>query len=202
MKRAVGRTMDVGLDVGSTEICVIIAEVGGTGALDVVGVGASPSRGLRKGVVVNIDSTVEAIRKAVDEAEQMAGTEISAVYAGLAGGHIRGLNSRGVLGVSGKHREVGALDIERALEDPLEERPQVRGADLAQRPAALPHERAGGGEQSELGVELSERHRAPVSTGEGEQNGKRDEALEGRQQAQSDDQDDPVAPEEIGDDEP
>jgi cell division protein FtsA len=116
MKRAVGRSMVVGLDVGTTKICVIIAEVGGTGALDVVGVGASPSRGLRKGVVVNIDSTVEAIRKAVDEAEQMAGTEISAVYAGVAGGHIRGLNSRGVVGVSGKHREVGALDIERALE--------------------------------------------------------------------------------------
>src|SRR3989454_1823306 len=86
------------------------------GGLDVVGVGASPSRGLRKGVVVNIDSTVESIRKAVAEAEQMAGVEVASVYAGVAGGHIRGINSGGVGAVSGGNREVSPSDVERTLE--------------------------------------------------------------------------------------
>ena len=107
--------MIVGLDVGTTKICAIIAEIGPLGGLDVVGVGASASRGLRKGVVVNIDSTVESIRKAVAEAEQMAGVEVAAVYAGVAGGHIRGINSRGVVAVSGRNREVSGGDVERAL---------------------------------------------------------------------------------------
>jgi cell division protein FtsA len=116
VRRGREQNVIVGLDVGTTKICVIIAELGPTGGLDVIGVGASPSRGLRKGVVVNIDSTVEAIRKAVAEAEQMAGVEVSSVYAGVAGGHIRGINSRGVVAVSGKNREVSQGDIERALE--------------------------------------------------------------------------------------
>ena len=116
MKRSREPNVIVGLDVGTTKICAIVAEPGPLGGLDVIGVGASPSRGLRKGVVVNIDSTVEAIRRAVGEAEQMAGVEVTAVYAGVAGGHIRGLNSRGVVAVSGKNREVGAGDVERALE--------------------------------------------------------------------------------------
>jgi cell division protein FtsA len=81
-----------------------------------VGVGTAPSRGLRRGIVVNIDSTVEAIKLAVSEAEQMAGVEVSGVYAGVAGGHIRGVNSRGVVAVSGKDREVSALDVERVVE--------------------------------------------------------------------------------------
>jgi cell division protein FtsA len=76
----------------------------------------SPSRGLRKGVVVNIDSTVESIKHAVAEAEEMAGVEIQSVIAGVAGGHIRGINSRGVVAVSGKHREVSQTDIDRALD--------------------------------------------------------------------------------------
>ena len=76
----------------------------------------SPSRGLRKGVVVNIDSTVESIKQAVSEAEEMAGLEITSVLAGVAGGHIRGVNSRGVIAVSGKHREVSQADIDRALD--------------------------------------------------------------------------------------
>jgi cell division protein FtsA len=82
----------------------------------VIGVGSAPSRGLRKGVVVNIEYTVEAIRQAVAEAEQMAGVEVSAAYAGVAGGHIRALNSRGVVPVSGREREVSPADVERALE--------------------------------------------------------------------------------------
>jgi len=94
----------------------VIAELARAGGLDVVGVGAAPSRGLRKGVVVNIESTVEAIKQAVAEAEQMAGVEVSGVYAGVAGGHIRGVNSRGVVAVSGKEREVSGADVERAID--------------------------------------------------------------------------------------
>jgi cell division protein FtsA len=106
----------VGLDVGTTKVCCVIAEPNATGGIDVVGVGAAPSRGLRKGVVVNIEATVEAIRQAVADAEQMAGAEVSGVYVGVAGGHVRGLNSRGVVPVSGKEREVSALDVQRAVE--------------------------------------------------------------------------------------
>lgn len=106
----------MGLDVGTTKICCVIAEPGPDGALEVVGLGSSPSRGLRKGVVVNIDATVEAIKQAVAEAEEMAGVEVSRVYAGVAGGHIRGVNSRGVVAISGKHREVNEADVARAVD--------------------------------------------------------------------------------------
>ena len=106
----------VGLDVGTTKICAVIAAPCGASALDVVGVGAAPSRGLRRGVVVNIDSTVEAIKQAVAEAEQMAGVEVAAVYAGVAGGHIRSVNSRGVVAISGKDREVSQTDVDRAVD--------------------------------------------------------------------------------------
>jgi cell division protein FtsA len=102
--------------VGTTKICAVIAEAGAGGRLEVIAVGAAASRGLRKGVVVNIDSTVEAIKQAVGEAEQAAGLEVAAVYAGVAGGHIRGLNSRGVVAVSGKDREVSPADVARAVE--------------------------------------------------------------------------------------
>src|SRR5438093_82001 len=78
--------------------------------------GTAPSRGLRRGIVVNIDSTVEAIKAAVGEAEQMAGVEVAGVYAGVAGGHIRGVNSRGVVAVSGKDREVDPTDVARAVD--------------------------------------------------------------------------------------
>ena len=81
----------VGLDIGTTKICAIVAEVLEEGPLNIIGVGSSPSRGLRKGVVVNIDSTVESIKHAVAEAEEMAGVEIGSVIAGVAGGHIRGI---------------------------------------------------------------------------------------------------------------
>jgi cell division protein FtsA len=116
MGRAKGRAVIAGLDVGTTKICCVIAEPTPAGGLDIVGVGLSPSRGLRKGVVVNIDSTVEAVRQAVAEAEQVSGVEIGSVVAGIAGGHIRGINSRGVVAVSGKHREVSQADVDRALE--------------------------------------------------------------------------------------
>src|SRR5436853_6284070 len=116
MRRPKVPDLIVGLDVGTTKICAVIGEPAAHGGLDVVGVGTAPSRGLRRGIVVNIDSTVEAIKAAVGEAEQMAGVEVAGVYAGVAGGHIRGVNSRGVVAVSGKDREVDSTDVERAVE--------------------------------------------------------------------------------------
>jgi cell division protein FtsA len=106
----------VGLDVGTTKVCAVIAEPGSRAGIDIVGVGATASRGLRRGVVVNIESTVEAIKRAVDEAEQMAGVEVGGVYVGVAGGHIRGVNSRGAVPVAGREREVSRTDVERAVE--------------------------------------------------------------------------------------
>src|SRR5438105_4609484 len=103
----------VGLDIGTTKICCIVGEVTPDG-IDVIGIGTHPSRGLRKGVVINIEATVSSIHKAVEEAELMAGAEISAVYAGIAGGHIRGFNSQGVVAV--KDHEVKQGDIERVLD--------------------------------------------------------------------------------------
>ncbi len=103
----------VGLDIGTTKITCIVGEVTPDG-IDVVGIGTQPSRGLRKGVVINIDATVASIRRAVEEAELMAGCEISSVYAGIAGGHIRGFNSQGVVAV--KEKEVRQGDIDRVLD--------------------------------------------------------------------------------------
>ncbi|MBI2891296.1 MAG: cell division protein FtsA [Nitrospirae bacterium] len=103
----------VGLDIGTTKICVVVGEAAETGT-DVIGVGDHPSRGLRRGVVVNIDSTVESIKKAVAEAEFMAGCEINTVYIGIAGGHIRSFNSTGVIAI--KDREVKPQDVERVIE--------------------------------------------------------------------------------------
>ncbi|PYM91466.1 MAG: cell division protein FtsA [Candidatus Rokuibacteriota bacterium] len=116
MRRARPRDLVVGLDVGTTKICAVITEPGPLGVLDVIGVGTAPSRGLRRGVVVNIESTVEAIRIAVGEAEQMAGVEVAGVFAGVAGGHIRGVNSRGVVPITGRDHEVSDTDVERVVE--------------------------------------------------------------------------------------
>lgn len=103
----------VGLDIGTTKICAIVGEVSDDG-IDIIGIGSSPSTGLRKGVVINIASTVEAIRKAVKEAELMAGCEISTVYTGIAGGHIRGFNSHGIVAV--KDNEITQADINRVID--------------------------------------------------------------------------------------
>lgn len=104
-----------GLDVGTTKVCAVIGEVTPTG-VDVIGIGQHPSRGLRKGVVTNIESTVESIKRAVQEAEQMAGIEVELVYASIGGGHLRGINSHGVVAVQGRHREVSVSDVARAIE--------------------------------------------------------------------------------------
>lgn len=103
----------VGLDIGTTKTCAIVAEMTDIG-IDIIGIGSHPSEGLRKGVVVNIENTVDAIKKAVDEAEHMSGCEISSVHVGIAGGHIKGQNSLGIVAVKG--REVDDDDVRRAIE--------------------------------------------------------------------------------------
>ncbi|MGO9568428.1 MAG: cell division protein FtsA [Desulfomonilaceae bacterium] len=104
----------VGLDVGTTKICAIIGELNADGMVDIIGVGSSPSRGLRRGVVVNIDHTVSAIRKAVEDAELMAGCRVESVYAGISGGHIKGINSHGVIAI--KNREVTQVEVARVID--------------------------------------------------------------------------------------
>lgn len=103
----------VGLDIGTTKICAVVGEPTPSG-VDIVGVGTCPSNGLRKGVVVNIEQTVQSIKKAVEEAELMAGCEIRSCYAGIAGSHIKGFNSHGVIAVKGG--EVAAKDVERVID--------------------------------------------------------------------------------------
>ncbi len=103
----------VGLDVGTTKICAVVAAVDGV-KCEIVGIGTTPSKGLRKGVVINIESTVDSIKKAVEEAELMSGVPIQGVYAGIAGGHIKGFNSHGVVAV--KTREVSKKDVERVVD--------------------------------------------------------------------------------------
>jgi len=103
----------VGLDIGTTKTCAIVGEITNAG-IDIIGIGTHPSSGLRKGVVFNIDSTVDSIKRAVEEAELMSGCEIRSVFAGIAGSHIRGLNSYGIVAVKGG--EVDEYDVKRALE--------------------------------------------------------------------------------------
>ncbi len=103
----------VGLDIGTTKIAAIVGEQTDHG-LEIVGIGTHPSNGLRKGVVINIESTVDSIQKAVEEAELMAGAEISSVFVGIAGGHIKSLNSQGTVAI--KDHEVTGLDVSRVLD--------------------------------------------------------------------------------------
>jgi cell division protein FtsA len=103
----------VGLDIGTTKICAVVGEMADN-AINIIGIGTHPSLGLRKGVVVNIESTVDSIKKAIEEAELMAGCEISSVYAGIAGGHITGFNSRGIVAIKGP--EVTQQDVEHVIE--------------------------------------------------------------------------------------
>jgi cell division protein FtsA len=110
-----GAEIVTGLDIGTTKICVIIAEVTESG-VEIIGCGTNPSRGLRKGVVVNIDGTVDSIKKAVEAAEAMAGISLDSAFVGIAGGHIKGLNSRGVISVSGKNQGITQADVDRVIE--------------------------------------------------------------------------------------
>ena len=102
-----------GLDLGTTKVCAIVAELTDEG-LDIIGIGSVPSKGLKKGVIVNIESTVQAIRAAVEQAETMAGVEINTVYAGIAGSHVRGMNQDGVAAIGS--REVATEDVTRVLD--------------------------------------------------------------------------------------
>jgi cell division protein FtsA len=113
MAKAKRDELIVGLDIGTTKIAAIVGEVTEDG-LDIIGIGTAPSRGIRKGVVVNIDATVQSIEKAVEEAEHMAGCEITSVFAGIAGAHVKGLNSHGTVAV--KDKEVRDGDVSRVIE--------------------------------------------------------------------------------------
>ena len=106
--------MIVGLDIGTSKVVAIVGEIGPDGAIEIIGIGSHPSRGLKKGVVVNIESTVHSIQRAVEEAELMAGCQIHSVFAGIAGSHIRSLNSHGIVAI--RDREVMPGDVERVID--------------------------------------------------------------------------------------
>ena len=110
------RNVVAGIDVGTTKICTIIAEVSDNNITDIIGVGTSPSKGLKKGMVVDIDDTVKSIEKSVDEAERMAGLELESAFVGIAGSHISSLNSHGVVAVTGENKEITHEDIERVMD--------------------------------------------------------------------------------------
>lgn len=104
----------VALDIGTTKVCAIVAEIKSPDEINVLGVGTHPSNGLKKGVVVNIDKTIESIKSAVAQAEDMSGCEIRSVYVGVAGGHVQGMSGHGMITL--KSKEVTAPDVERAIE--------------------------------------------------------------------------------------
>jgi len=108
------KNLIVGLDIGTSKVAAIVGEITPDGTIDVIGVGSSRSRGLKKGVVVNLESTVQSIQRAVEEAELMAGCQINTVFVGIAGSHISSLNSNGVVGI--KESEVIASDIDRVID--------------------------------------------------------------------------------------
>lgn len=114
MSRKVEKSMIVGLDIGTSKITAIVGEVNEDNQLEIIGIGSHPSRGLKKGVVVNIESTVQSIQRCVEEAELMAGCQIHSVYAGIAGSHIRSMNSHGIVAI--KDREVSTNDVERVID--------------------------------------------------------------------------------------
>ena len=106
----------VGLDVGTSKIAAIVGEMTGDDGLDIIGLGLADSKGIRRGVVVNLEAAVESIKKAVDEAELTAGVEIDSVHLGLSGAHVKAFNSRGVVAVAGKNREITREDVRRAID--------------------------------------------------------------------------------------
>jgi cell division protein FtsA len=114
MAKRSDRNLLVGLDIGTSKVVAIVGEIKADGALEIIGIGSHPSRGLKKGVVVNIESTVQSIQRAVEEAELMAGCEIHSVYAGIAGSHVRSLNSHGIVAI--KDKEVVQGDVERVID--------------------------------------------------------------------------------------
>jgi cell division protein FtsA len=114
MAKKTERNLIVGLDIGTSKVAAIVGELTGDGHLEVIGFGSTPSRGLKKGVVVNLESTVQSIQRAIEEAELMAGCQIKSVFAGIAGSHIRSRNSLGVVAI--KDKEVTQYDIDRVID--------------------------------------------------------------------------------------
>ena len=114
MPKRTDRNLIVGLDIGTSKVVALVGELAPTGELEVIGIGSHPSRGLKRGVVVNIDSTVQSIQRAVEQAELMAGVEINAVYTGIAGSHVRSLNSHGIVAI--KDKEVTQGDVARVMD--------------------------------------------------------------------------------------
>jgi cell division protein FtsA len=114
MSRRSDRNLLVGLDIGTSKVVAIVGEMATDSSIEVIGIGSHPSRGLKKGVVVNIESTVQSIQRAVEEAELMAGCEIHSVYAGIAGSHVRSLNSHGIVAI--RDKEVAGGDVDRVID--------------------------------------------------------------------------------------
>ncbi len=114
MVKKTDRNIIVGLDIGTSKVVAIVGEVRDDNSIEIIGLGSHPSRGLKKGVVVNIESTVQSIQRAVEEAELMASVEIDSVYAGIAGSHVSSLNSHGIVAI--KDGEVTHADVERVID--------------------------------------------------------------------------------------
>jgi cell division protein FtsA len=106
----------VGLDIGTSKVCTVVGEIHGPGRIDVIGIGSTESKGIKRGVVVSLDAAVDSIKRSIDEAEHMAGVEIGSVTLALSGPGIKGFNSRGVVAVAGKNREVSRDDVRRAID--------------------------------------------------------------------------------------
>jgi len=114
MSKKTEKNLIVGLDIGTSKVVAIVAEVSVESGMEIIGIGSHPSRGLKKGVVVNIESTVQSIQRAIEEAELMAGCQIHSVYAGIAGSHIRSLNSHGIVAI--RDGEVNQADVDRVID--------------------------------------------------------------------------------------
>ena len=114
MAKKSDKNLIVGLDIGTSKVVAIVGEVSYDEEVEIIGIGSSRSRGLKKGVVVNIESTVQSIQRAVEEAELMAGCEVHSVYAGIAGNHIRSLNSHGIVAI--RDNEVSVTDVDRVID--------------------------------------------------------------------------------------
>ncbi len=114
MSKKTEKNLIVGLDIGTSKVVAIVGEINPEGGVEIIGIGSHPSRGLKKGTVVNIESTVQSIQRAVEEAELMAGCQIHSVFAGIAGSHIRSLNSHGIVAI--RDKEVTQGDIDRVLD--------------------------------------------------------------------------------------
>lgn len=114
MSKKIEKNLIVGLDIGTSKVVAIVGEITADNEVEIIGLGSHPSRGLKKGVVVNIESTVQSIQRAVEEAELMSGCQIHSVYAGIAGSHIRSLNSHGIVAI--RDKEVTSADVDRVID--------------------------------------------------------------------------------------